>query len=210
MRRADTVSNRNRLNQRGWWRRWSRKTRERERERGGGRWRVRLRGYFSLQPYQSLMSWDSSWAPEPCCTPFSLPSHISSANFLFLFFILLLLASIISATLFFVFDCIFSPFTFRGLLYGRQNETDVIRAWNTVAVALYPSLWASPASILFSLATSPNSLSICAPLSSPLCLHLLSFSTFVYLEGIQSSQREEKEGLERRLGWADLFHWCWL
>ena len=89
--RADMVSNRNRLIQRGWRRRWSRKTRERERERerGGGRWRGRLCGYFSpfsLQPYQSLMSWDNSCAPEPCYTPSTLPSHISSANFfIFLF-----------------------------------------------------------------------------------------------------------------------------
>lgn len=64
--------------------------------------------------------------------------------------------------------------------------------------------------LFFSFAFSPHSLSICAPFS-PLCLHLHLplFSTFVYLKGIQSCQREERV-LEMRLWRVDLSHWCWL
>lgn len=48
-----------------------------------------------------------------------------------------------------------------------------------------------------------------APLSPPAHCSCLSFLLFVYLERIQSSQREGR-GLELRLWRVDLSHWCWL
>lgn len=95
---------------------------------------------------------------------------------------------------------------------GFQNETNIIQAWNIVPIALYPTMCVSLVMILFSLAflltlfpsayLSLSFVSTCSLLPPP-------FSTFVYLEGIQRSQQEER-GLEVRLWWVDLSHWCWL